>query len=943
MSYRTTCSLAVFLALFLIGTGTVQGQTSSIYGVISDLDSGDTLPGATILILDAQGTRITGTASGQDGDYELTDLSPGARVIQVSFVGFETISEDFTLVAGQNLEINISMEPTGINLGTVEITSARRRERLMDTPSSVSVMNASEISARTSESPADALRSVKGVNATYTGIGTSKISLRGFNSVFSVDVLFLANDRQTNLAAWSLVLANIAPGRLDIDKIEVIRGPGANLYGGGADVGVVHYATKDPFEKPGTTVSIGAGEREYRSFELRHAGTAGANNRIGYKVNLQHVTAHDWTYDSSDSLDIAVLDRMVDPSFDKEDLTRSQLDAEIGYRWSEEKRLTFNAGTSSLTGVSLAGVGRFFADESQFNYAQIRYRQGRFFAQTYAYQTKNQENSLFLDVDFDRDGAPDRFVDESFLYTAQVQYDYDLNARHNIVVGADGDFQTPRSRGTLFGIYEDEDFTREIGVYAQSRHDISHRLRLHLGLRTDHHSVLDDLYLTPRIAAVFTPMSGHKFRASITRGFAPPNPSQMFQDLTVGPLFGDVQIVSRGRARDIEWERNPDYASIAGSDLVVSSLLPGMTGNRTPAGVPVDVIWGWIYPALSGISPGVLAGALGQNGTIATDQQAAALLAQLSPALTSVDGFSSAVFRTLDPATGQFTDPYVPGTVSARVPRFSTSLEFGYKGLIGNNFIFEIEAYRSQFKNFTGGITNYAPFAFVPDLEGDLTSALAGGMQANGDLTSELADIGMTADEFSSFLVSLAGGSPIGPDTPIGIVQSDQEGAAPEGQSPNWFVHSTQSGTIHFWGVDASFETRPRPDWTLFGSISWISDNIFDADEAGVDDPNWVLSSNTPNIMVNAGVEYDAEPWSLYVAGRHRGESERLEGVDIYTGVVEAFTTFDASVEYEFSSGFDGLSAGIHVRNVLDNVHREYQGGRKIGRFSQLRLTYDLK
>ncbi len=886
----------------------LNAQSGRITGIISDSESGDTLPGATVLLLDSDNNQTAGAATNQEGRYEFTSLATASYKLEVSFVGFESVSIDLRLPDGETLENDVELVPTGFNLGTVEITSSRRRERLMDTPSSVSVMGSSEIRYRAGESPADALRTIKGVNTASTGLGTTKITLRGFNSVFSNDVLFLANDRQVNLAAWGLILANIAPGRLDIDKIEVIRGPGASLYGGGADVGVVHYVTKDAFDHPGTTLSLSQGERSYQSIEFRHAGTAGANSKIGYKVNVQHVAGNDWTYDRSDSLDAAVLDRSIDQGFDKNDFIRTQVDAEIAYRFTDERRLTLNAGYGSLTGVSLGGVGRFFADQSQFSYAQIRYRQGRFFAQSYAYQTKNPNNSLFLDVDFDGDGAPDRFIDESFMYTAQVQYDYDFNQKNNLVVGADADWQTPRSRGTLFGIFEERDDTREIGLYAQSRHQVIDRLALNFGVRADHHNVLEDVFLTPRFAAVFTPAPGHRIRASVIRGFSPPQASQLFQDISVGPLFGNVQIIARARPRDIEWERNPAYEALAGSDIAISSILPGLEGTRSAAGIPVDLAYGWIYGGLAGLPASVLAGALGQSGFSATEQQAAIILAQLSPALTNVGGFSPGVFRLLDPASGAFLDPFTPSTVPGRAPRFNTTIEIGYKGLIGKNFIFEIEGYRSRFKNFSGGIINYSPFAFVPTLGDDLIAALADGVSGNDALLSELSAIGISSAAFSEFLISLAGGAPIGPNTPIGIVQPVQEGVPGEGEAPNWYLFSNQSGTITIWGVDTSFEMRPAENWTVFGNISWVHDNIFDPEDAGVDNPDFLVSSNTPRVLGSLGLEYDFKPWSFYAAGRYRGESERVEGIAMYSGIVDAFFIVDASAEYDFPSKLSGLS-----------------------------------
>ena len=49
---------------------------------------------------------------------------------------------------------------------------------------------------------------------------------------------------------------------LDIDRIEVVRGPGSALYGSGVDQGLMHFVTKSPFSYPGTSISTAGGEQD---------------------------------------------------------------------------------------------------------------------------------------------------------------------------------------------------------------------------------------------------------------------------------------------------------------------------------------------------------------------------------------------------------------------------------------------------------------------------------------------------------------------------------------------------------------------------------------------------------------------------------------------------------------------------------------------------------
>lgn len=931
--------VAVAPALATVG----HSQTSSLQGTVRESATQMVLPGASVQLFDGEETPAAGTATDREGRFLFEDLAAGDYRLTVTYIGYEPSSSPIQLTANELTEIDVELSPLDINLGNVVVSSTRRRERLMDTPSSVSILSAREIAPRAGTSTSDVLRTVTGVNLVYTGVETTEISLRGFNNVFSNDALFLANDRQTNLVAWSLTFPNVSPGRLDIDKVEVVRGPGASLYGGGSDVGVVHYVTKDPFDHPGTAVSVSGGERSYKSFELRHAGTGGTNDQIGYKLNVQHLQGDDWTYDPSDSLDAGVLDRMIDLDDNRSDFDRTQVDAQVALRMANNRELIFDAGRTYLTGNRLGGVGRFLMDRAIVDYAQARFRQGGFFAQSYLYRTVDSGKNLFYDVDFDKDGAADSFIEESLMYVAQVQYDRDFGSRHNMVVGGDADWQKPRSGGTLFGVFEDRDLTRELGAYLQTRHALSDKIDVNLGIRADHHSVLDDLYLTPRASVVFKPASNHRLRASFVRGFRPPTPSELFGDLDLGTLFGPVEIRLVGRPQDTEWERNADYTAFAGSDVVSASIIPGMEGTRTPAGIPIDLVYGLVYGGLAPLPPAVLAGALQQAGVPASEQEAASILAQLSPTSTPVGGFSKGEFRLLDPSNGQFAGPVTPGTVPATEPRFVTSLELGYKGLIGRNLIFEVELHRSHFRNFTDGIGNYAPFLFVPDLGADLESSIADGIAANPTLTSELGSLGLSPEDMSAFLMGLIGGAPIDADTPIGIVQPVQEGVPGEGEAPLWHLHQDQRGEVTLWGVDVSFEARPAPRWTVYGNLAWVHKNQFDGEDAGVDDPDFLLETSTPNIITSAGAQYEADTWSLYASARYRGQYERRQSLPIYTGVIPAFWSLDVSGSYDLSRFAPGLVIDVNIRNALNDRRREIPGAPRIGRFGQVRLTYTVR
>ena len=81
---------------------------------------------------------------------------------------------------------------------------------------------------------------------------------------------------------------------LDIERIEVVSGPGSALYGPNSADGVTHIITKSPLNSEGTEISLSAGEQSLLSGSYRHAGSI--DDMIGYKITGEYTQAEDWHY-----------------------------------------------------------------------------------------------------------------------------------------------------------------------------------------------------------------------------------------------------------------------------------------------------------------------------------------------------------------------------------------------------------------------------------------------------------------------------------------------------------------------------------------------------------------------------------------------------------------------------------------------------------------------
>lgn len=168
-------------------------------------------------------------------------------------------------------------------LADVEVTIASRRpQKIIDTSSAVYVISADDIKRSGAKTIPDLLRMVPGVHVASIDANKWAISARGFNSRFAGNFLVLIDGRSVYTPLFSGVYWNAHDLPFgDIDRIEVIRGPGAAVWGANAVTGVINILTKDSADAHDPMVTTGIGTEENRFVE-GHVGGAVKNGH--YRV-----------------------------------------------------------------------------------------------------------------------------------------------------------------------------------------------------------------------------------------------------------------------------------------------------------------------------------------------------------------------------------------------------------------------------------------------------------------------------------------------------------------------------------------------------------------------------------------------------------------------------------------------------------------------------------
>ncbi|MGD0389020.1 MAG: TonB-dependent receptor [Tepidisphaeraceae bacterium] len=185
---------------------------------------------------------------------------------------------------------SIGGDLTGLSLEdlmNVQVTSvAKEPQRIADAPAAVTVIGQDDIQRSELGSIPDLLRLVPGMDVAQINSGHWAISSRGFNGLLADDLLVLMDGRSVYTPAFGGVTWNsVNYPLMDLDRIEVIRGPGSTLWGSNAVNGVVNIITKSSKDTQGLLVDTRGGSQQDVG-NIRYGGQIGDDTY--YRVYTQY-------------------------------------------------------------------------------------------------------------------------------------------------------------------------------------------------------------------------------------------------------------------------------------------------------------------------------------------------------------------------------------------------------------------------------------------------------------------------------------------------------------------------------------------------------------------------------------------------------------------------------------------------------------------------------
>jgi len=172
-------------------------------------------------------------------------------------------------------------------LGNLEVTTASKEPvKVSQTPAAIFVVTQDDIRRSGATSLPEALRLVPGVEVARIDSNQWSVGVRGFGSSLSRSVLVLIDGRSVYTPLFAGVFWNVQDTLLeDVDRIEVIRGPGGTVWGANAVNGVINIITKSAKETHGALISTGGGNLDQGFVNIRYG--AGNGKNFNYRVYLK--------------------------------------------------------------------------------------------------------------------------------------------------------------------------------------------------------------------------------------------------------------------------------------------------------------------------------------------------------------------------------------------------------------------------------------------------------------------------------------------------------------------------------------------------------------------------------------------------------------------------------------------------------------------------------
>lgn len=521
-------SLILFTMLF---SQLAFSQKSTLTGKV--ISNGEPLPYAQCYLEELH----TGAVADMDGFFTIEKLPRGKYLLQVSSVGHLPEVVEVELNPNETLQLDIELQESPFDLNTVVVSGTRTDRRRLDNPVAVNVLTEKTFQVTQSNTLSEGLCFQPGlrVETDCQTCNYTQLRMNGLGGSYSQ---ILVDGRPVFTSLMSLYSMEQIPAS-QIERVEVVKGGGSVLYGSSAIAGTVNVITKMPDENEWSVTansSLIDGEAADH-FLNANASIVNEEQNAGVSLFASNRRRQEW-------------DANGDGFSELPKLRNSTFGAKAFFQPSDAHRLELNGWSINefRRGGNAFGLPADQSDQSEERRQEVLIGGMDY---TFSPAAKNYSLNTYLAaqkterVHYTGIDQSDGWGNtDSRTLTGGLQYDQTLRywkGKNILTLGLEHQFDDTFDEIAAYGYLIDQE-THLTGLFAQSDWEISPTLTLLSGLRFNKHNLVDGLVLTPRLSALYRPVTGLQFRASYARGFRAP---QAFEaDLHIAFAGGGISLIS---------------------------------------------------------------------------------------------------------------------------------------------------------------------------------------------------------------------------------------------------------------------------------------------------------------------------------------------------------------------------------------------------------------
>jgi iron complex outermembrane receptor protein len=370
------------------------------------------------------------------------------------------------------------------------LAASRREQSVTDAPASVEVITAEEIKQCGATTIPEALRMLTGINLITVNSRNSIVNVRGFSEQQGANetVLAMIDGRPMTWDVYDIVLWDRQSVSLDeIERIEVVKGPGSSLYGANAYAGIINIITKTPEQINGTQVNIQGGSPKLWNTSVI---TGGTGKKVDYKLSA--------AFSSQDEYKDTAVNNAGQISM---------ANALVDYKFSDDSKLSFSAGRSYALDDknsfgSTLGIGVNPTGDTN-DYSQVSYTLGNL-------SIRSCLKDSYMNILFPVSSSPWYFRVTS--NDTELQHSINIQEKHTLVWGITSKtIEMKQSEITTGDIYQ-----AIWAVFAEDQFKATDKLSVVLGARYDKNTLMEGR-ISPRGGILYTIKDGHIVMLSATQ------------------------------------------------------------------------------------------------------------------------------------------------------------------------------------------------------------------------------------------------------------------------------------------------------------------------------------------------------------------------------------------------------------------------------------------